>query len=170
MAAAGGALTASMVEIPLFTGQNSSLQTQLSNSNSQLANLKKQLDTMTGLVSLSITEQALLEPVVETIIPTDSTGVGAKEAGVIYFIDRQLASEYGLSGNMFIDARHVPPNIPASSSNPLHVTPSVACAFLKLASDAFSPERGGASVNRISYAAGSQTLPAGGTPLTVNCE
>src|SRR5207247_232084 len=78
MAAAGGALTASMVEIPLFTGQNSSLQTQLSNSNSQLANLKKQLDTMTGLVSLSITEQALLEPVVETIIPTDSTGVGGK--------------------------------------------------------------------------------------------
>src|SRR5947199_10101675 len=107
MAAAGGALTASMVEIPLFTGQNSSLQTQLSNSNSQLADLKKQLDTMTGLLSLSITEQALLEPVFETIIPTHRTGVGAKEAVVIYFIDRQVASEYGLSVNTFIDAARV---------------------------------------------------------------
>src|SRR5881398_3237201 len=109
MAAAGGALTASMVEIPLFTGQNSSLQTQLSNSNSQLANLKKQLDTMTGLVSLSITEQALLEPIVETIIPSDSTGPGAKEAGVIYFIDRQLAGDYGQSANMFMDGPFIPP-------------------------------------------------------------
>ncbi len=168
MAAAGGALTASMVEIPLFTGQNSSLQSQLSNSNSQLANLKKQLDMMTGLVSLSITEQALLEPVVETIIPTDSTGVGAKEAGVIYFIDRQLASEYGLSGNMFMDAPHVPPNIPASSSNPLQVNPSLAWAFLKLPSGAYSPAGGGGSANPISYSGGSQTFTAGGTPFTVN--
>src|SRR5947199_8961658 len=98
MAAAGGALTASMVEIPLFTGQNSSLQTQLSNSNSQLANLKKQLDTMTGLVSLSLTEQALLGPVVATIIPTDSTAAGAQDGGGISFTDGKVAGEYGLRG------------------------------------------------------------------------
>src|SRR5947199_7938104 len=150
MAAAGGALTASMVEIPLFTGQNSSLQTQLSNSNSQLANLKKQLDTMTGLVSLSITEQALLEPVVETIIPTDSTGVGAKEAGVIYFIDRQLASEYGRSGNMFMDAPQLQPNIPARCSNPLQVNPSLAPVSLTLPSGADSPPGGGGPPNPLS--------------------
>lgn len=109
LAAAGSALAASAVEIPLFSGKNSSLQNQLNSANSQVSNLQTQLNTMTGFVSLSINEQSLLEPVVETIIPSDSTGPGAKEAGVIYFIDRQLASDYGQSANMFMDAPFIRP-------------------------------------------------------------
>src|SRR5438093_424762 len=114
LAAAGGALAASGLEIPLFGGNTSSLQ-------NQITNLNKHISTVTGFLTLSIPEQQLLEPVVETIIPSDSTGPGAKEAGVIYFIDRQLASDYGQSGNMFMDAPHIPPNIPASSANQLQV-------------------------------------------------
>src|SRR6266581_527553 len=109
LAAAGGALAASGMEIPLFSGNNSSMQTQLNNANMQLTNLQNQLKTVTGFLTLSVNEQALLEPIVETIIPSDSTGPGAKEAGVIYFIDRQLAGDYGQSANMFMDGPFVPP-------------------------------------------------------------
>ena len=109
LAAAGGALAASGMEIPLFSGNNSSMQTQLNNANMQLTNLQNQLKTVTGFLTLSVNEQALLEPIVETIIPSDSTGPGAKEAGVIYFIDRQLAGDYGQSANMFMDGPFIPP-------------------------------------------------------------
>jgi len=109
LAAAGGALAASGMEIPLFSGNNSSMQTQLNNANMQLTNLQNQLKTVTGFLTLSVNEQALLEPIVETIIPSDNTGPGAKEAGVIYFIDRQLAGDYGQSANMFMDGPFIPP-------------------------------------------------------------
>jgi len=46
-------------------------------------------------------EQVVVEAMAETIIPTDSNGPGAKEAGAVYFIDRQLASDYGKNGNMY---------------------------------------------------------------------
>src|SRR6266705_2418175 len=122
LAAAASAVTASAIEIPLFNNQNSSMQTKLNNANSQLSsansqlssansqisNLKTRVNTIVGFISLSITEQSLLEKIVETIIPTDADP-GAKEAGVIYFIDRQLAGDYGQSANMFMDGPFVPP-------------------------------------------------------------
>src|SRR5881397_3542339 len=108
LAAAASAVTASAIEIPLFGNQNSSMQTQLNSANTQLANLKNRVNTVVGFVSLSVTEQSLLEKIVETIIPTDSDP-GAKEAGVIYFIDRQLAGDYGQSANMFMDGPFVAP-------------------------------------------------------------
>jgi gluconate 2-dehydrogenase gamma chain len=108
LAAAASAVTASAIEIPLFGNQNSSMQSQLNNANTQIANLKNRVNTVVGFVSLSVTEQSLLEKIVETIIPTDADP-GAKEAGVIYFIDRQLAGDYGQSANMFMDGPFVPP-------------------------------------------------------------
>ena len=35
------------------------------------------------------------------LIPTDANGPGATEAGVVYFIDRQLSADYGLSGHRY---------------------------------------------------------------------
>ncbi|HTD20318.1 MAG TPA: gluconate 2-dehydrogenase subunit 3 family protein [Ktedonobacteraceae bacterium] len=164
LAAAGGALAASGLEIPLFGGNTSSLQ-------NQIANLNKHISTVTGFLILSIPEQQLLEPIVETIIPSDSTGPGAKEAGVIYFIDRQLASDYGQSGNMFMDAPHNPPGIPASAG-PLKVKPSSAWAFLQnYQQTAYLPAGGGGGAgvaNPISYPGASRTYAAGGTNYTVN--
>ena len=115
LAAAASAAVASGIEIPLLGNQNSNLQSQLNNANTQVTNLKNRINTVTGFVSLSVSEQTLVEAIVETIIPSDSTGPGAKEAGVIYFIDRQLAGDYGQSANMFMQAPHLPPNIPAGS-------------------------------------------------------
>ncbi len=109
LAAAASAAAASGIEIPLFGNQNSSLQTQLNGANTQIANLQTRVNNVVGFVSLSITEHSLLEAIVETIIPSDSNGPGAKEAGVIYFIDRQLAGDYGQSANMFMDGPFVLP-------------------------------------------------------------
>src|SRR5947209_3908692 len=108
LAAAASAAMASGIEIPMFGSQNSSIQTQLNNANTKIANLNARVNTVVGFLSLSITEQSLLEKIVETIIPTD-TDPGAKEAGVIYFIDRALAGDYGQSANMFMDGPFVPP-------------------------------------------------------------
>jgi len=134
LAAAASAAAASGIEIPLLGNQNSNLQNQLNSANTQMANLKTKLNTVTGFVSLNINEQSLVEAIVETIIPSDSTGPGAKEAGVIYFIDRALAGDYGQSANMFMDAPHIPPNIAAipSTGTPLTVPPSLSWAFLRL--------------------------------------
>jgi gluconate 2-dehydrogenase gamma chain len=109
LAAAASAAAASGIEIPLFGNQNSSLQTQLNGANTQIANLQTRVNNVVGFVSLSITEHSLLEAIVETIIPSDSNGPGAREAGVIYFIDRQLAGDYGQSANMFMDGPFVLP-------------------------------------------------------------
>src|SRR5438309_12012263 len=87
LAAAGGALAASGMEIPLFSGNNSSMQTQLSNANTQLTNLQNQLKTVTGFLTMSVNEQTMLEPIVETIIRSDSNDHGAKSDILIYFID-----------------------------------------------------------------------------------
>jgi hypothetical protein len=145
LAAAASAAVASGIEIPLLGNQNSSLQNQLSSANTQVTNLKNRINTVTGFVSLNINEQSLVEAIVETIIPSDSTGPGAKEAGVIYFIDRALAGDYGQSANMFMDAPHIQPSIPVSAG-PLMVNPSLAWAMLP------SPRGGGGSTAAIAYA------------------
>jgi len=122
LAAAGSALVASGIEIPLLGNQNSTLKTQVDN-------LQTRVNTVVGFLSLSLTEQSLLEKVVETIIPTDSDP-GAKEAGVIYFIDRALAGDYGQSANMFMDGPHILPGIPAVTDPllALSVNPSLSWA------------------------------------------
>jgi gluconate 2-dehydrogenase gamma chain len=67
-----------------------------------------------GFLTLSTLEATVAEAAVETIIPSDSTGPGAKEAGVIYFIDRQLQGEYGRNGNMYMKGPFVSPNLTGS--------------------------------------------------------
>ena len=56
-----------------------------------------------------ITERPVVEALAEAIIPSDASGPGAKEAGVIYFIDRMLAGSYGKAGNMFMQGPFVHP-------------------------------------------------------------
>jgi gluconate 2-dehydrogenase gamma chain len=36
------------------------------------------------------------------IVPTDENGPGATEAGVVHFIDRQLSSDYGMTGRRYL--------------------------------------------------------------------
>src|SRR5437660_12288471 len=154
LAAAASAAMASGIEIPMFGSQNSSIQTQLNSANTKIANLNARVNTVVGFLSLSVAEQSLLEKIVQTIIPTD-TDPGAQEAGVIYFIDRALAGDYGQSANMFMDGPHILPRIPASTTTPLSVNPTLSWAT--------NPYIPGASTSPISYIGGSVVTPGSGT-------
>jgi hypothetical protein len=75
------------------------------------------VDENSAFLSLSTTEQVELEAICEAIIPSDSSGPGAKEAGAIYFIDRQLKASYGMSGLNY----RAGPFIPSNVSTPITV-------------------------------------------------
>lgn len=101
-AAAIGAGIASAIEIPL-------LQNVINNDNAQVKQLQSQITQNQGFLTLNPTEQVTVEALAETIIPTDSTGPGAKEAGVIFFIDHMLAGSYGKGGNYFLQGPFITP-------------------------------------------------------------
>ena len=46
-------------------------------------------------------EIRFLEAAVEHLIPTDELGPGARDAGVVVYIDRQLAGSWGTHGRMY---------------------------------------------------------------------
>ena len=97
-AAAIGVGVASAIEIPIF-------ESVISSKNSDV----KSLQSPQAFLTLNSDEQMELEAMVETIIPTDSNGPGAKEAGVVFFIDHQLANEYGNNGRMYMKGPFVMP-------------------------------------------------------------
>lgn len=47
-------------------------------------------------------EAALVEAMIDRLIPTDSLGPGAKQAGCAVFIDRQLAGPYGTNDGLYM--------------------------------------------------------------------
>jgi gluconate 2-dehydrogenase gamma chain len=105
-AAAIGAGIASAIEIPIF-------ENTIHNKNNQIAQQQSQNNAITAqqqaFLTLSTSEQKEVEAIVESIIPSDSTGPGAKEAGAIYFIDHALATDYGNNARMYMKAPFVMP-------------------------------------------------------------
>jgi gluconate 2-dehydrogenase gamma chain len=99
-AAAIGAGVASAIEIPI-------LQNSINNDDSQIKQLQNQIAGQQALITLGFNEQKIVEAIVDTIIPSDQNGPGAKEAGVIYFIDHQLAMEYGNNARMYMNGPFV---------------------------------------------------------------
>ena len=121
---------ASAVEIPVISNfanadtqklnsanqQISQLQSQIQNDSSQISSLQSQVSSLqaqqansNAIIELSINEQKELEAIVETIIPSDSVSPGAKEAGVIYFIARQLGTDYGSNARMYMQSPFIQP-------------------------------------------------------------
>ena len=99
---------------------NSQLQqdtTQINSLQSQVSSLQSQQDSSNTIKDLSISEQKLIEAIVETIIPSDSSGQGAKEAGVIYFIAKQIGSNYGNNSEMYMN----PPFVQSGTNGPITV-------------------------------------------------
>ena len=93
-AGAIGVGVASAIEIPI-------LENIIQNDNKKISQEQSQVTQgQQGFLTLNGTEQAIVEAVAETMIPTDSKGPGAKEAGVVYFIDKQLAGDYGNNTRM----------------------------------------------------------------------
>jgi gluconate 2-dehydrogenase gamma chain len=112
-AAAIGAGVASAIEIPIF-------ENSINNDDTKIKQLQSQSNQSQGFLTLNPTEQVIVEALAEAMIPTDSSGPGAKEAGVIYFIDHMLAGNYGKGGNMFLRGPFVTPK-----SGPITVIGSV---------------------------------------------
>jgi gluconate 2-dehydrogenase gamma chain len=101
-AGAIGFVAASAIEIPI-------MQNSINNDDAKIKQLQTQITQSQGFLTLNPTEQVIVEALAEAIIPTDSTGPGAKEAGVVYFIDHMLAGNYGKGGNMFLQGPFVTP-------------------------------------------------------------
>ncbi len=99
-AAAIGVGVASAIEIPI-------LQNNINNDNSKID--QQQNQDIQVFLTLNGTERLIVEALAEAIIPSDGNGPGAKEAGVIYFIDHMLAGNYGKGGNMFLQGPFVTP-------------------------------------------------------------
>jgi gluconate 2-dehydrogenase gamma chain len=98
-AAAIGVGVASAIEIPIF-------EQQISSKNNQVQGIQSQVQQ--AFITFGLSEQREVEALVETIIPSDQNGPGAKEAGVIFFIDHQLASDYGNNAQMYMKGPFVP--------------------------------------------------------------
>jgi Gluconate 2-dehydrogenase subunit 3 len=147
------ALTSANGQISTLSSQITSLNTQVSSLNSSVSSANTQVSSLSSQVSslqtvadsdavflvLNTNEQAELKAIVAAIIPTDSTGPGATEAGAAYFIDHQLKGLYGNDGNVFIDGPWVAPN----SAGPI-------------------------TVNGVTYAGATVTVTVAGTSYTVN--
>ncbi len=113
IAAAAGFGIASVVEIPVLGSLSGSDQStinqkntqisQLQQQNQQYLQLQQQVISDEGLKTLSVNEAIELEAIVEAIIPSDQNGPGAKEAGVLVFIDNQLYGVYGNNGRMYLN-------------------------------------------------------------------
>ena len=106
VAGAVGFGVASAIEIPLL---ESNYNPRISQLEQQSASMQTQINQSQGYLTLNPTERTIVEALAEAIIPTDSSGPGAKEAGVVYFIDRMLAGNYGKGGNMFLQGPFITP-------------------------------------------------------------
>jgi hypothetical protein len=97
------ATTTATVTGPATTSTVTSTTTSVNTS--QIASLQSELQAYSGiadaLITLSVQEAAVVSAAANVIIPADSNGPGAAEAGVIYFIDRQLWGEYGSNGRIY---------------------------------------------------------------------
>jgi hypothetical protein len=120
VAGAVGFGVASAIEIPILNNALSNDNNEINQKNTQISqlqstntNLQNQLNSaqqMQAFLTLNpITELPAVEALAEAIIPSDSSGPGAKEAGVVYFIDRMLAGSYGKAGNMFMQGPFITP-------------------------------------------------------------
>ncbi len=105
IAGAVGFGVASAIEIPI-------LNNEIQQDTGRIQQLQQEIATAKqgqGFLTLNPKEQTIVKAIAETIIPTDASGPGADEAGVIYFIDHMLAGNYGKGGNMFLQGPFVTP-------------------------------------------------------------
>jgi gluconate 2-dehydrogenase gamma chain len=105
-AAAVGVGVASAIEIPLL---ESNYNPRIADLEKQNSNMQGQINEIQGFLTLNPNERLTVEALAEAIIPTDSSGPGAKEAGVLYFIDHMLAGNYGKGGNYFLQGPFIVP-------------------------------------------------------------
>jgi gluconate 2-dehydrogenase gamma chain len=72
-------------------------------------------------------EAALVEAVVDRLVPPDDRGPGGKDAGCVVFIDRQLAGPYGRAEGLYM----APPFMPGAATQGYQLPDSPAMRYRK---------------------------------------
>lgn len=67
----------------------------------QMTGTPDQMNDLAGYTFFNPLMVDVITAAAERIIPRDDNGPGATDAGVVYFIDRQLSSEYGMVGKRY---------------------------------------------------------------------
>ncbi len=67
----------------------------------QIGDVPAGANTLAGYTFFNPLMVDVITAAAERIIPRDDNGPGATDAGVVYFIDRQLSSEYGMVGKRY---------------------------------------------------------------------
>jgi hypothetical protein len=103
---------ASAVEVPILNNTLQSNNESLKQKDDQISKLQAEIQKTPSLQAQVTSAQTLrvlngdeareLEALIETIIPTDTSGPGGKEAGVLHFIDHELSSAYGNNSRMYM--------------------------------------------------------------------
>jgi gluconate 2-dehydrogenase gamma chain len=99
-----GAATAATVFLPGAPGRDAAADTvtTIPVAQVQLAQTMPMAgNVLAGFTFLNPLMVDVVTAVAERIIPKDGNGPGAADAGVVYFIDRQLSSEYGMAGKRY---------------------------------------------------------------------
>lgn len=105
----GSTITSTATSTSTVSGPESTI-TSTSTTTTTCSEATSILAQLTGYNNLNPKEAAMVVALAEAIIPSDSNGPGATEAGVSYFIDGQLNSEYGNNGRMYMQAPFALPN------------------------------------------------------------
>lgn len=58
---------------------------------------------VSGYEFFNADEAAFIEVAVDTLIPSDSTGPGARELGVAHYVDRQMAGGFGKGDRLYLE-------------------------------------------------------------------
>src|SRR5699024_4708772 len=101
--AAGGAIGATIAYDLVDEGQSGTDSAQQSQATPTAGDVGD-----TGFEFFTIDQAKSVEALAERIFPADNNGPGATDAGVVFFIDRQLAGSWGVGGKHYMDGPYYP--------------------------------------------------------------
>jgi len=109
--------------VPLLSGRLSAQHAEHPKADPSKAHGSPTVAWDTTLFFFNDVEARFVEAAVDRLIPPDPQWAGAASAGVLYYIDRQLASAYGSGARMYL-AGPWEPDAPAQQGYQLRHTPA----------------------------------------------
>ena len=95
-------------------------------------------------------EGAMVEAIVDRLIPADELGPGGKEAGCAVFIDRQLAGPYGRAEGMYMQGPFPPNPLPTQGFQSPHAPAEAYRIGLKALAGYVAAQHGGKTLPQLS--------------------
>jgi gluconate 2-dehydrogenase gamma chain len=95
--ASGVAAASAALPIAASTGT----QPEVASADSHTVHQAQQPAPLGGFTYFNTFQAEIVNAAAGRLIPSDANGPGATEAGVVFFIDRQLSAAYGLSGRRY---------------------------------------------------------------------